>query len=123
MDEKPCGPVQNSCAVVGTTAAAIEIMACAQLIVPPVAVSWGASVSTNTATLAIDVQPFVAVAITVYVPATVMFGLGRLELKLCGPVHSSVLPAGVTVADMGTDGKAQVMVPPAAVSTGDRVSA
>ncbi len=69
------------------------------------------------------VQPAPVVTVIVYVPGTDTVGLGRMELKFCGPVHATALADGEKTGLSINAVCEQVSVPPDTDTCGKPVSA
>ena len=86
-----------------------------QLKTPPIAWAVGCSVEPVTTALAEAVAPLGLVPVTMYVPATVTFGLGKVDVKPLGPVQLNVTPGVGELADICATEWSQLNWPPVAV--------
>ena len=119
---KFCGPVHSTLLEAGEKIRESVVAFCVQVRLPPLAVAWGGAVSSFTWVLTEAVQPFVLVAVKVYIPGRLAEGLACVLLNPCGPFHCSGMLAGDTVDVSWRAFTAQVRVPPPALICGARVS-
>lgn len=104
LELKFCGPDHCAALPAGEIADVSVTALFVQVMTPPTAVTTGIEASADTVAAAEVVQWFGPVTVARYTPGTVTVGLFWVELKFCGPVHSSVLPAGKKFADKVTCG-------------------
>jgi hypothetical protein len=111
------GPAQLKL-VPDVVVAEIVIDVLEQVSVPPVALAPGGEVLLMTSAVAVLVQPFEPVTVTVYVPAADVLGFALLELKPPGPDQLKLPPPA---AEITTEVVVQVSVPPVALAPGGEV--